>query len=141
MGYGLRGADEGAHEFAFDEGGDGVDVEAFGGEEVAGVVDVVDAGGLDVDVGEAGAGEFGGVFGFFESAGDAAGPEFDVAADFGGDLAADDDVGDGEAAAGLEDAEGFGEDAVLVGGEVDDAVGDDDVDGVVGQRDVLRSRL
>ncbi len=52
-------------------------------------------------------------------------------------MAARDDVGDGEAAAGAEDAEGFGEDAVLVGGEVDDAVGDDDVDGVVREGDVL----
>ena len=46
-------------------------------------------------------------------------------------------VGDGEAAAGPQHAEGLAQDAVLVGGEIDDAVGDDDVDGVVGQRNVL----
>ena len=38
---------------------------------------------------------------------------------------------------GSQHAEGFAQHAVLVGGEIDDAVGDDDVDGVVGQRDVL----
>ena len=52
-------------------------------------------------------------------------------------LAAHDDVGDGEAAARLEHAEGLAQHAVLVGREVDDAVGDDDVHRVVGQRDVL----
>ena len=38
---------------------------------------------------------------------------------------------------GFKHAEGFAQDVVLVGGKIDDAVGDDDVDGVVGQRDVL----
>jgi hypothetical protein len=46
-------------------------------------------------------------------------------------------IGDGETAAGLEHAEGFAQDAILVGGEIDDAVGDDDIDRVVGQGDVL----
>ena len=54
-----------------------------------------------------------------------------------GNLAANDDVGDGEAAAGAEHAKGFAQDAILVGGEIDDAVGDDDVDGVVGQGNVF----
>ena len=46
-----------------------------------------------------------------------------------------DDVGDGEAAAGLEHARGLAQDLRLVGGEVDDAVGEHDVDRVGGQRD------
>ena len=52
-------------------------------------------------------------------------------------LAAHDHVGDGEAAARLQHAERLAQHAVLVGREVDDAVRDDDVDRVVGQRDVL----
>jgi hypothetical protein len=48
-----------------------------------------------------------------------------------------DDVGDAQAAAGAQDAEGLGEHGGLVDGEVDDAVGDHDVDGVAGQRDGL----
>ena len=56
-------------------------------------------------------------------------------------LAARDHVGDGEAAAGLQHAERFAQHAVLVGGEVDDAVRDDHVDRVVGQRDALDLRL
>ena len=53
------------------------------------------------------------------------------------DLAARDDVGDSEAAAGLQNAEGFAQNSVLVGGKIDDAVGDDDVDGIVGQRNAF----
>src|SRR2546430_4349144 len=49
----------------------------------------------------------------------------------------DDDVGDGEPAPRPQHAERFGKDAVLVRREIDDTVGDDDVDGPVGQRDVL----
>jgi len=45
------------------------------------------------------------------------------------------DVGYAEAAAGFEDAEGLSEHGGLVGGQVDDAVGDDHVDTAVGQRD------
>ena len=48
-----------------------------------------------------------------------------------------DDVGDAYAAAWREDAEGFCEDARLVGAEVDDAVGDDDVDGLIVEGEVL----
>ena len=47
------------------------------------------------------------------------------------------DVRDREPAAGLEHPGGFAQDPGLVGREVDDAVGDDDVDAVARQRDVL----
>jgi hypothetical protein len=48
-----------------------------------------------------------------------------------------DDVGDLQAPTGPEHAEGLAEDGVLVGGEVDDAVGDDEI----GARVVDRQRL
>src|SRR6185437_3483863 len=80
-------ADEGAGEFAFDVRGDGVGVDAGGGEELARVVDAVNACMLDFDLREARGGEFGAIFGFLESAGDAANPQFDAAADFGGNFA------------------------------------------------------
>ena len=54
-----------------------------------------------------------------------------------GNGAAHDNVGDGEAAARLEHAKRLAQDAVLVGREIDDAVGDDDVDRVVGQGNVF----
>ena len=52
-----------------------------------------------------------------------------------------DHVGDGEAAAGAQDAGGFAQDLALVAGEVDHAVGDDDVDAGVGERHVLEVAL
>ena len=58
-----------------------------------------------------------------------------------GDLPLRHDVRDGEPAARLQDPERLAEDAVLVGREVDDAVRDDDVDGVVGERDLLHRPL
>ena len=48
-----------------------------------------------------------------------------------------DDVGDGEPAAGLEHAGGLAQDLGLVAREVDHAVGDDHVDAVARQRDLL----
>ena len=54
-----------------------------------------------------------------------------------GHFAADDHVGDGETAARLQDAERFAQHPVLVGGEIDHAVGNDDVDRVVGQGNVF----
>ena len=54
-----------------------------------------------------------------------------------GNFSANHDIGNGKTAAGLQHAKRLAQDAVLVGGEVDDAVGDDDVDGVVRKRDIL----
>src|SRR5438093_6094275 len=97
----------------------------------------MDSGWLDLDLVEAGYGQLVSVVGFVEGSGDTADPEKHAAANFGLDFAAGDDVGDGEAATGLEDSEGFAQDLSFVGREIDHAVGDDYVHGVVGQRDVL----
>src|ERR1017187_2962956 len=137
FGGGLHGADEGAHEFSVDFGGDGLHVDARLGEELAGVLDAVDAGGFDGDLVEAGGGQLGALFVLFERAGNAADPEQDALAVFGKHLAFGDDVGNDQPAAGLEDAEGFGQNAVFVGGEVNDAIGNDDIHRVGGQGNVL----
>ncbi len=89
----------------------------------------------DVDVREAGRLQSRAVFGEGQRAGDTA----DVVAALGplvcGEGVVGDDVGDADPAAGSQDAEGLGEHGGLVGGQVDHAVGDDDVDRVRGQRD------
>ena len=73
-----------------------------------------------------------------ERASDASHPELHAPSHRRRDVVAfDDDVGDGEPAARFQHAKRFRDHAVLVGREVDHAVRDDDVDGVVGQRDVL----
>src|SRR5258706_16022691 len=98
---------------------------------------MVDPGRLDTDLGESALREQVAVLLLVQGAGDAAGPELHGAGNGLGDVAAADDVRHGEPPARLQHAEGFGEDARLVGGKVDHTVGDDDVDRVVGQRDVL----
>src|ERR1700738_2492171 len=111
---GFGGADEGAEEFSFYVRGDGVYVDAGLREELACVFEVVDAGWFEVDAGESGGGKFGCVFGLFEGSGDAADPEEHALADGGVDGAAGDHVRDGEAAAGAQHAEGFGQDSLFV---------------------------
>src|SRR5882724_11220262 len=138
---GFGGANEGADKFAVDEWGDFFDVEAGGSEKIASFLDFVNASGLDVHGFETGGIKFVAVFVLLECAGDAADPELHAFANVSRNFTANNDVGDGKAAAGLEDAEGFAEDAVFVAGKIDDAVGDDDVDGVVRQRNVFDGTL
>ena len=89
------------------------------------------------DVGQAGVGEVAGVLVAGQRAGDAADVLRQVGARGVVHAGVGDDVGDGEAAAGLEHAGGLAQHLRLVGREVDDAVGEDDVDGVGRQRDRL----
>ena len=96
-----------------------------------------DGGGFDVDVVEAGSAHPGDAVVLGEGAGDAAGPQSHDLGELGLQGAGEDDVGDREPAAGAQHSQGLAEDLVLVRGQVDDAVGDDDVNRVVGQRDVL----
>ena len=72
-----------------------------------------------------------------QGAADAADPLLGFGSQGGVDAFIGGDVADAQAAAGAQDPERLGEDARLVGGQVDDAVGDDDVDLLVGQGDVL----
>ena len=98
---------------------------------------LVDAvGRADIDIDEADVGQRGAEFGLGERASDAAGPLLRVSARASVHALVGNHVGDGEAT-WAQDPGGLGEHDVLVGGEVDDAVGDDDVDGGVGERDVL----
>src|SRR5882762_10272236 len=131
---GFSGAQEGADEFTVDERGDLLDVEAGGSEEFAGLFDFVNASGLDVHGFKAGGIKFDAVLILLEGAGDAADPEFHALANVSRDFTANDDIGDCQTAAGPEDA-------ILVARQIDDAVGDDDVDGVVGKRNVFNGTL
>jgi hypothetical protein len=75
------------------------------------------------------------VLSFQESSGDSAGPEVDPLARVLGDLVADEDVGELEPTAGTQHAVDLREHRILVGDEVDDAVGDHDVDRFVFERE------
>src|SRR4051812_42186031 len=67
----------------------------------------------------------------------ASNPHFHAAAHLFRHVTADNYVGYGEAAAGLQDAEGFAQNLVLVGREINHAIGNDDIDGVFGQGDAF----
>ncbi len=62
-----------------------------------------------------------------QPSGDSTGPQIDIAYRLDRDGTAVGDVGELQRAAGAQDAEDFGEDGLLVGAQVDDTVGDDDV--------------
>ncbi len=113
------------------------DVEALFGQKDARVLDFVNARGFDVDGFEACRGQLGGVIRVLQRSRDTAHPQQHVLADFIRHVAMYHNVRHGETATWLEHAEGFAENAVLVGREIDDAVGDDDVDGVIGQGNVF----
>ena len=92
---------------------------------------------LDLDVLEAGGGEMPLELVAGEGAGDATRPVLHVATGRLVHVGVGDHVGDGEPPAGPEHTGGLAKHLRLVAREVDHAVGDHDVDGVVGQRDRL----
>src|ERR1035438_3278061 len=91
------------------------------------------------DVREAGGCELVLVFANNESTGNAAGPQCHQALKVLRDFLLKDDVGDRKKSAVLEDAERLSQDDVLIGSEIDDAVGDDDIDRLVWERDIFDS--
>src|SRR5579859_2353302 len=133
----LHGADEGAHEFSVHLRRDRIRVNSLGGKNVARILGAVDAGRLDFDLLEAGRGQLVAILDIFESAGHAANPEENVFADFGRDFAAGYDVRYGKTAAGLQHAKRLAQNLVFVSGKIDHAVGNDDVNRVVGKRNAL----
>ena len=88
-----------------------------------------------------GGGEDRAELGLGERAGDAAGPGGHVGSGRSSMSGSAMTSEIGEAAAGAQDACGFGDRLGLVAGEVDDAVGDDDVDACVGEGHVLEVAL
>ncbi len=107
-------AHEGADEFVADLWCDGVGIDACGFQEFFGVVDAVDARRFNVDGFEACGGEFLLVFRVCQRACDASDPKLHALANLVRDFASNDYVGDRETAAGLEYAECFAQNTVLV---------------------------
>src|SRR5262245_30475843 len=91
----------------------------------------------DLHVDEAAGLDEGDVLSFLESAPDSGRPDPDVRAARRRDVSVDDDVGDLQATARLQDPERLAEHGSLVRREVDDAVGDDEVGGSVLDRQRL----
>src|SRR5512132_941159 len=118
-------------------GGERAHVNTFGREKLARIFGTVDARRLDFDLLKASGGKLGAIVVFFECAGHAADPQEHALADLGRDLAPGDDVRHRKAAAGLEHTKGLPQHAVLIGREIDHAVRDDDVYGIVRKWDIF----
>src|SRR5262249_26342973 len=125
----LARPDERTHELAVSGGY--VDVRPGAAKEIAGVLGAIDAGRLEVDRVEAGFLELAAILALLERTSYTPDPKLHAPADLGRHLAAHHNIGHRKASARTEDAERFREDAVLVGGQIDDAVRDDDVHRVV----------
>lgn len=135
--YRFHGAEEGGDEFAGDLRANGLRIEARRSKDFARFLDAVNAGGFDVDGSESSTGKFLAIFVFFERPSNAADLEFHTLANAGRHLAADHHIRYRQTSAGLKNTKRFGEDAVFVAREIDDAVRNDYVDGVVRERNVF----
>src|SRR5581483_5558995 len=124
-------AHECAHEFFVDERRDGRNIDPRILEEHPRILGAIDARRLDGNIRESGGAQQLAILVLLERTGDAADPQLDTPADLRRNVAAHDDVGYREAPSRLQDAEGFAKNAALVGGEIDHAVRDDDVDGLI----------
>src|SRR5205807_3811606 len=74
---------------------------------------------------------------FLQRARDAADPEFHAFANVRRNVSAKDNIGNRESSARLQNAKRFANHAVLISRKIDDAVGDDDVDGIIGERNIF----
>src|SRR5437899_2778666 len=134
---GLYRSDEGAHEFSVHLRSYRVHVNSFPSKELSRVLNPVDSGRLHFNLLKSSRRQFVFVLVLFERTGDTTDPKENTLADLRKHLAPYNDVRDGETASGLEDTKGFTQDTILIGGEINYAVGNDDIDGVVGQGDVF----
>src|SRR5271157_5508486 len=129
--------DKRAHELAVHERSDRVHVNALVGEERSRVLDVIFPRGFDLDGLESGVRQLRGVLRVLQRARDAANPQQPAVAHLPRHVAMYHDVRHSEAAAWFQHAKGLAQHAVLVGGEIDDAVGNNHVHRVVRQRNGL----
>jgi len=93
--------------------------------------------GTQTNLFEAGLAQHGFEFVHIRGAGDASAMSGQVGRESGRQIGGADDIGDREASAGFEDAEGFAEHPGFIGREIDNAVGDDDVDGAVSDGEIF----
>src|SRR5262249_31742204 len=111
----LHGADKGAHELPLDLRRDRVNVDAFAAQELSGVFNVVDARRLYLDRLKARFCKLADVFAFLKRASNATDPQQHAFPNFGRHFSARHNVGGGETASWLQDAECFQQHAALVG--------------------------
>src|SRR6185295_2426964 len=133
----FHGTDKRADEFTLDLRSNRIGIQTLASQKLPRILKRVRASWLDFDRVKARAGKLGDIVGILQRTGDAADPQFHAAPNFGRHVAAHHNIRDGKSAAGFQDPEGFAQNAVFVGGKIDDAIGNDDIDRVVRQRDAF----
>src|SRR2546430_1841253 len=128
---------KGAHEFSVHLRSDCLHVDAFTCEKLFRVLQTVDTGRLQFDLLKSSRRQSAPIFVFFQRSRDAANPQENTPADLRKHLAPRHHIGNSESSTRLQDPEGFLEDTVFVSGEIDYAVRDNDIHGVVRKRDLL----
>src|SRR5262249_1836661 len=129
----LTGADEGTHEFPVHLRGDLFRVHALFMEKRACVLHAIDSRGFNFNLFEACSRQLVAIFVLFQCSGNATHPQQHALAEFRIDRAARHDIGHRKSPSWLEHAEGLAQNLILVCGEIDDTVGDDNVHGIAGQ--------
>ncbi len=133
----FAGPHERTHELAFYLQSDSIDIDTSAGEKFSCVLYAIDPCRLQVDLFEANVCQFPAILLLFEGSRDTVNPQFNVVANWRWHLASHHHIRDCEATPRSEHAESFRQDTVLVTGQVDDTVRDNDIDRVVRQRNLF----
>src|SRR5580658_2491146 len=116
---------------------DPVNVNILACKELTSVFNTVETCWFQFDLLEASGRQLASVFVLFHCPGDAAHPREYALPNLRQHLATNDHIGDGESSARFQYSERFTQNGILVSGQIDDAVRDDDIDGFVGERNMF----
>src|SRR5262245_52041825 len=126
----LHGSNERTHELSIDCRSNLVHVEAGLGKKVPRILNLVDSRCLNVYRFKSRVKEFVAVVKFFECPCNAANPQLHALPNLGGNFAAHNYVRDRKSSARFEHTECFTKYTVLIAGQIDDAIRNDDIHGV-----------
>src|ERR1051326_6118726 len=133
----LLGTDEAAEKFAVNLRGDCIGINALIRQKGPGVVCPIDPGRLDFNVLESRRHQLPLVLVLLQRPSHAADPGQHAPPDFRQHLALRDHIRHGEAATGFQHSECFVQNTILVSAEIDNAVGNDYINGMIGKWDIL----
>src|SRR6185369_5207143 len=102
-----------------------------------GILSAIDASGLDFDLLEACSSQLLAIRNIFKSAGDTANPKKNAAPNLREYFTLRHDIGHGKVATGLQHAKCLAKNSVFISGKIDDAIRNDDIHGIIRQRNAL----
>src|ERR1700728_2570010 len=133
----LHSTDESTQELPIDMRSDRVNVNVLSSQELTSIFDMIDSRRFELNFLESGRLEFGAILVLLHRTSHTADPRKDALTNLTRYIATGDDIGDGDATSRLQYAECFPYHSVFVSREIDDAIGDDDIDRRIRQWNVL----